>query len=422
MLVLQIDYQNTASPVSAGLDAGDKRELAVFFRSLRLEYPVGELAVDFSTSGNLGAAALFGFWRTEAEGTWSAGARSALAFDLPPPRGRELRLTLEAHCFEQAFPVCNIKVATSSGQRGEAVIGGFGKIEMILKKPLFCSDSRLVTGDMHAVAQCRNVSSRKKVPRVSLILLNRDKPLMTRVAAMAAASSKPSVPFEILCVDNGSSAENLAILQKAEVEMRFLEFPENKGFGVANNLAASQARGEFLLFLNNDAFLRPGAIREMLQAFQNMPDCGAVGAVLRYPDGQIQEAGCTLRDDGTAIRHGRDDPAFSPARLPVFHKVDYVSGACLLIRRQEFLEIGGFDPIYSPAYYEDTDLCMRLREKGKRVYLASKTSCYHIENATSRDIEDGAWATRTSEAHRAIFLQDWAPYLASRHPADFPKL
>ena len=78
MLVLQIDYQNTASPVSAGLDAGDKRELAVFFRSLRLEYPVGELAVDFSSSGNLGDAALFGFWRSEAEGTWSAGARSAL--------------------------------------------------------------------------------------------------------------------------------------------------------------------------------------------------------------------------------------------------------------------------------------------------------------------------------------------------------
>ena len=78
MLILQIDCQNTASPFSVGLDGGDKRQLAVFFRSLRLEYPVGELAVDFSTSGNLGDAALFGFWLSEAEGTWSAGARSAL--------------------------------------------------------------------------------------------------------------------------------------------------------------------------------------------------------------------------------------------------------------------------------------------------------------------------------------------------------
>ena len=78
MLVLQIDYQHTASPASAGWDERDKRALAVFFRSLKLEYPVGELAVDFSASGNLGDAALFGFWRSEAEGTWSAGARSAL--------------------------------------------------------------------------------------------------------------------------------------------------------------------------------------------------------------------------------------------------------------------------------------------------------------------------------------------------------
>ena len=230
---------------------------------------------------------------------------------------------------------------------------------------------------------------------------------MTRMAAVAAAASKPSVPFEILCVDNGSSAENLAILRKAEVGMRFLEFPENKGFGEANNLAASQARGEFLLFLNNDAFLKPGAIREMLQAFQNMPDCGAVGAVLRYPDGQIQEAGCTLRDDGTALRRGRDDLAFSPTLLPAFHKVDYVSGACLLIRRQEFLEIGGFDSIYSPAYYEDTDLCMRLREKGKTVYLASRAECYHIENATSHGVESTEWARRQSEKNRLIFLERW---------------
>ena len=75
---LQIDYQKTPSPALIGLDGGDKRALAVFFRSLRLEYPVGELAVDFSSSGNLGDAALFGFWRSEPEGTWSAGARSAL--------------------------------------------------------------------------------------------------------------------------------------------------------------------------------------------------------------------------------------------------------------------------------------------------------------------------------------------------------
>ena len=414
MLVLQIDFQKTASPASIGLDGGDTRELAVFFRSLKIEFSGVEAAVDFSAGGNLGKAALFGFWRSEAEGTWSAGARSALIFDLPPLRVRELRLTLEAHCFEGAFPFCDIKVATSSGHRGETNVSTLGKTKVILKKPVFLSDSRLVTGDFSVLERRRNVSSLQKAPRVSIILLNRDKPLMTRVAAMAASSSKPGVPFEILCVDNGSSAENLATLRKAEVGMRFLEFPGNKGFGEANNLAASEARGEFLLFLNNDAFLKPEAIRKMLQAFQNTSDCGAVGAVLRYPDGKIQEAGCGLHEDGTALRHGQDDPAFSAPLLPAFHKVDYVSGACLLVRRQEFLEIGGFDPIYSPAYYEDTDLCMRLRVKGKTVYLASRAECYHIENATSHGVESAEWATRQSEKNRLIFLERWGEQLLQK--------
>jgi hypothetical protein len=68
MLALQIDYQNTASPASVGLDRGDKRALAVFFRSLRIEYQAGEVAMDFSASGNLGKAALFGFWHSESSG------------------------------------------------------------------------------------------------------------------------------------------------------------------------------------------------------------------------------------------------------------------------------------------------------------------------------------------------------------------
>jgi GT2 family glycosyltransferase len=139
-------------------------------------------------------------------------------------------------------------------------------------------------------------------------------------------------------------------------------------------------------------------------------------------DDSLQEAGCSIQPDGFPVRHGRDNPDYDLQPLPRFKPVDYVSGACLMVKRDEFLAMGGFQTKYSPAYYEDTDFCLRLLMRGKRVYLASRTSCYHIENATSRDIEDGAWATRTSEAHRAIFLQDWAPYLASRHPADFPKL
>ena len=230
---------------------------------------------------------------------------------------------------------------------------------------------------------------------------------MTRVAAVAAASSKARVPFEILCVDNGSSSANLAVLHNAEAEMRFLEFQENKGFGEANNLAAAEARGVFLLFLNNDAFLQPGCVDEMLKCFEIQPDCGAVGPVLRWPAGTLQEAGCGLQPGGYPIRHGRGDPNFSVKALKRYQLVDYVSGACLMMRRTDFLEIGGFDPIYSPAYYEDTDLCMRLRGMGKAICLASRAECYHIENATSHGVESAEWATRQSEKNRLIFMEKW---------------
>ncbi len=204
--------------------------------------------------------------------------------------------------------------------------------------------------------------------------------------------------------------------------MRILELGLNKGFGEACNTGAKEARGEYLLFLNNDAFLRPRTVDELLSAFAAHPDCGAAGPVMLNIDDTLQEAGCSIQPDGSPTRHGREDASFDLQSLTRFRTVDYVSGACLMVKRDEFLAMGGFAPKYSPAYYEDTDFCLRLLLRAKRVYLASKTSCYHIENATSRDIENGAWATRTSEAHREVFLQDWAPYLASRNPADFPKL
>lgn len=211
-------------------------------------------------------------------------------------------------------------------------------------------------------------------------------------------------------------------LGRAEVPMRIVELGANKGFAEACNAGAKEARGDYIVFLNNDAFLRPGTIDELLAAFAANPDCGAAGPVMLNIDDSLQEAGCSIQPDGFPVRHGRDNPDYDLQSLPRFKPVDYVSGACLMVKRDEFLSMGGFQSKYSPAYYEDTDFCLRLLMRGKRVYLASRTSCYHIENATSRDIGDGAWATRTSEAHRAIFLQDWAPYLASRHPADLPNL
>lgn len=401
------------------MDRLDHRRLSVFLR--RLAFHGQE--VDGQQGGNLPDHAIFGFWSPEREGTWMAGPRAALAFELPDQLlPRRIEAQLDAHPFREAFASCTLRLRTPQGHRGRLTITGAGLATVTLYRPLWGGTTRLVIGDLARLQTRWNVSESAVRPRVSIIIPHRDKPLLTRLAACACASSDIRVPFEILCVDDGSTPENIHMMNRAEVPIRSLDRGVHGGFAAACRDGADAARGDYLLFVNNDAFLQPGAVQEMLRAFDTNFDCGATGPVLLNMDDSLQEAGCGIQADGLAVRLGRNDPGFRRRHLPRFKTVDYTSGACLMVRRDVFLAMGGFSSKYNPAYYEDTDFCLRLLMRGKRAYLASRASCYHIENATSRDIENGTWAARTSEAHRVIFLQDWGRYLASRNPADFPKL
>jgi len=349
------------------------------------------------------------------------GKRSCLVFPHAKPDGRRMSITIDAHPFLEAFRSCRVSIKTTTGYLGSKKITGKGPLMVELTKPFIPISKPTVLGDYSRIDTPLNLSHKDQLPEVSIILLNQEKPYLTLLAAAAVASSRCTVSFEILCLDNGSSTESLEHLNKSEVPMRLIKLRDNRGFGPANNIAVAEARGKHLLFLNNDVFLDEGAIDEMLMSFDKITDCRIIGSVLRYPDGTMQEAGATIQSDGHTIRHGRNDPNFNPKKLKRFQAVDYVSGACLMIRKADFLAMGGFDEKYAPAYYEDTDLCMRTLLYGQKVYVASRANCYHIENATTSSIEDGAWATRTAEAHREIFLKDWGSYLASRDPKDLPR-
>jgi len=364
---------------------------------------------------------IFGFHQSESWGSWSAGGKSCLVLPEFNVGSSPITITIKAHPFRPAFSSCKVFIKTSTGHRGSVRITGDGSVCVRLSKPIIPRNQRLVIGDISKIKDSRNGSLSTCTPTVTIIIINYDKSHLTCLSAVAAASSGCRVSFEILCMDNGSSASSIQCLEKFEVPMRIVELGANEGYGPANNLAAKEARGQYLLFLNNDAFLDEGAVDELFRAFQEMPDCRIAGSVLRYPDGTMQEAGATLQPDGHPIRHGRNDHMFKTRKLRRFQPVDYVSGACMMIRKSDFLSMGGFAEKYSPAYYEDTDLCMRSLLYGQKVYLASRANCYHIENATTSTIEDGVWASRTAEAHREIFLKDWGAYLTSRDPQDLPR-
>jgi GT2 family glycosyltransferase len=221
---------------------------------------------------------------------------------------------------------------------------------------------------------------------------------------------------EVVVVNNGSTDATREVLSHFEGLVRVVNNETNLGFVDACNQGARVARGRFLVFLNNDTFVLPGWLDALVETVERDPRAGAVGSLFLYPDGRIQEAGAILWSNGAAFHYGwgraSDDRRFAFAR-----EVDYCSGASLLIRRELFERLGGFDRRYAPAYYEDADLCMGVRSLGFKVVYQPLSRLIHYEGATAgRD-------TRTGFKHyqvvnREKFYEKWRDTLAREHHAE----
>ncbi len=199
-------------------------------------------------------------------------------------------------------------------------------------------------------------------------------------------------PLEILIVDNESrdpaTLDHLASLER-DGTARVLRFPGPFNFAAMMNEAARVARGEFLLFLNNDTeVVAKGSIDAMAEE-ADRPDVGAVGALLLYADEMIQHAGLVV---GMGVVAGHlckgmrveGAPFFVSPLLP--REVSAVDGACFLVRRELFLAHGGFDALHLPVSFADVDFCLRAREKGLRI-LYTPHACFRHHETRTRDPE-----------------------------------
>ncbi len=254
-------------------------------------------------------------------------------------------------------------------------------------------------------------------PVVSVLILSYNGSRLALLAAGAVMAAGSPVPYEILIIDNASSAAERTILERADLPIRIVSLSTNRGFGEANNIGAEAARGEHLLFLNNDAFLAPRSIPKLLETLHGFEDCGAAGPVFRYPNGLLQEAGGFIEHNGSSVQRGKGSQ-FDPASLPPTDVVDYISGACLLMKRSTFMTIGGFHPNYDVAYCEDMDLCLRLLQHRKLSVLARDAVCFHIEGNTTGSSDLKRDIALEASANRLAFAGTWGPYLASRLSSD----
>jgi glycosyltransferase involved in cell wall biosynthesis len=203
--------------------------------------------------------------------------------------------------------------------------------------------------------------------------------------------------------------------------VRVLDLGTNRFFGEANNIATEHAAGTFVCFMNNDAFPQPGWLEPLLDALQSNPAVGAAGPKLVFPDGRPQESGSILDEKAFPIRLGRMlDPAHAELNRP--RDVDYISAAALLMPRAIFDRVGGFDLAFEPAYYEDTDLCFRLRLLGRTVRYCPESVVKHIEGASTDDVAKGAYRKALGDLNRGKFVGRWGEYLATRAPEALERL
>jgi GT2 family glycosyltransferase len=259
--------------------------------------------------------------------------------------------------------------------------------------------------------QIRRGKSVATHPRTSVIALvtNDTTMLQGSLRAVAATVSADDAP-EVIVVANGTPESALAALEQRE-DIVLIRSPVNHGFGGGCNLAVRHARGERLVFLNDDATVTKGWLEGLHGALDADPDVAVVGSRVLLSDRRLQEAGCVLWRDGSTSGVGRGaEPhalEFSTAR-----QVDYVSFCCAMVRRAAWEEAGGFDERYFPAYYEDVDLCLTLHQLGWKVMYEPTSVVHHIEGGSAT----AHYRDFLSRRNQLVFVAKWADVLPDYEP------
>ena len=254
----------------------------------------------------------------------------------------------------------------------------------------------------------------KPLVSIVLVLHNRAEVTLSCLYSILHNSFKS---LEIIIVDNGSSDNTKELLAKVQgVECIFND--DNRHFLLAANQASALAKGEYLLFLNQESQILGDSITQAVKTISEQSDIGAVGGKIILPDGTLQEAGSIIWQDGSYIAYGRgDNPELPPYMFQ--REVDYCSSNFLLTSRKLFTELGCFDEIYQPSYYEDIDYCVKLHKSGNKIIYDPLVAILHYGFTSLNNNEQ---VIKLQQKNQEIFIEQHHSWLQSQYTYDLSNI
>lgn len=257
-------------------------------------------------------------------------------------------------------------------------------------------------------------------PLVSIIIPNKDEKETLKDCIESIRKKTEYENYEIIIVENNSTTEEIFQYYKElsqDPRIRLLRWKKEFNYSAINNYGVSHARGEYLIFLNNDVkIITPGWIKEMLGVCQR-PEVGAVGVKLIYPDNTIQHAGCVIGIGGIAGHMFVDMPANRTGYLhkaSILQDMSAVTAACMMMKRTAFEEAGGFTEKLAVAF-NDVDLCLKVRKNEKLIVYDPYVQLYHMESKT-RGAEDSTEKVRRFQEEIEYMRCQWIDILKKGDP------
>jgi GT2 family glycosyltransferase/glycosyltransferase involved in cell wall biosynthesis len=263
----------------------------------------------------------------------------------------------------------------------------------------------------HQIARLKRIF--KDRPLIAILIPVFNNWLYTERCLNSIFNTIDSEFIKVFIVNDSSTDETESRLKRFK-NVNIINTPNNLGFTRACNFAFKKLSDfDYVYLMNNDTEAFDGFIANALEIFKTKSNVGIVGSRLIFPDGRLQESGGIIWSDGSGVNYGRnqdmDDPRFNFTR-----EVDYVSGAGILINYKSLAEVNFFDEIYSPAYYEDTDLSFKLRAINRKTYVSSGSVLIHHEGKTHGiDINNGIKSNQVT--NRAKFHSKWKNILEAEH-------